>query len=645
MPAVSKDFSTPAATVNPVLTRLLDRERVDTWCERIVLGLTLAILVYAPLATGAVRSQDFVPIEWLTAAILAVWALRFIVNPKHRLLWPWVCWPVLLFMGYAVVRYASADIEYVARQELIRILVYGFLFFAILHNLHRLETTHIVAMSLLCIGTLISMYAISQVLTGSDRVWHFVRPEIYRERGSGTFINPNNLAAYLAMLAPLGLSYTLTSRQNYLFKILCGYATLVIFAGLVGTFSRYGWIAAGVSLIFFFGVLFRNRDYRLQALVTLGAFAAIVVLFAILAQPSRAETGILTRAAEVEDVRFKVWPAAAAIWRDNLWFGAGPGHFDHRFREHRPEALQARPERAHNDYLNTLADFGLFGGILLLTTLVVFGWEIFRSWRYVKRSPNDLSTKRSNKSALVLGGGLGVLAVLIHSIFDFSLHIPANAILAVTLAALVAGHFRFASEGYWHTVRWPLRIPVALVLGAGIFLLLKLTIIHTGEARWLSRAAATKPNSDSHVSALQKAFAADPQNFDTAYAVGEALRLASWQGQAGFGDLASQAMEWFQRAMKLNRFDPYPLLRYGMCLHWLKRGNEAAPWFEKAVALDPKSYYLQALLGWHYAQLKDWPKAKEAFERSLVLNPKNNPIATSYLPIVEQKIAHPDPAP
>ena len=77
----------------------------------------------------------------------------------------------------------------------------------------------------------------------------------------------------------------------------------------------------------------------------------------------------------------------------------------------------------------------------------------------------------------------------------------------------------------------------------------------------------------------------------------------------------------------------------------LKRGNEAAPWFEKAVALDPKSYYLQALLGWHYAQLKDWPKAKEAFERSLVLNPKNNPIATSYLPIVEQKIAHPDPAP
>ena len=125
--------------MSPARTSLFDRELLDTWCERINLGLTLLVLVYSPVAIGSVRPQDFVIIEWLTVAILVVWAFRFIINPKHRLLWVWVCWPVLLFMGYAVFRYANAEIEYVARQELTRILVYGFLFFAILHNLHRLN--------------------------------------------------------------------------------------------------------------------------------------------------------------------------------------------------------------------------------------------------------------------------------------------------------------------------------------------------------------------------------------------------------------------------------------------------------------------------------------------------------------------------
>ncbi len=43
-------------------------------------------------------------------------------------------------MLYAIVRYLNADIEYVARQELIRILVYACLFFAIINNLHRQES-------------------------------------------------------------------------------------------------------------------------------------------------------------------------------------------------------------------------------------------------------------------------------------------------------------------------------------------------------------------------------------------------------------------------------------------------------------------------------------------------------------------------
>src|SRR5689334_13256890 len=67
---------------------LMDCEQLDQWCERAVLGLVLAILVYSPLAFGGVGLGQFVVIEWLTVALLAAWLCRFWINPKHRLLWP-----------------------------------------------------------------------------------------------------------------------------------------------------------------------------------------------------------------------------------------------------------------------------------------------------------------------------------------------------------------------------------------------------------------------------------------------------------------------------------------------------------------------------------------------------------------------------
>ena len=139
----------------------MDRERLDVWCERGILGLVLAILIYAPLATGAVRPQDFVVVEWMTLPILLFWGFRFWLNPQHRLLWPPVCWVILVFMLYAVARYLTSEIEFVARQELLKILVYGVLFFAILNNLYRLELTQTVALTVISLGMVISLYALN----------------------------------------------------------------------------------------------------------------------------------------------------------------------------------------------------------------------------------------------------------------------------------------------------------------------------------------------------------------------------------------------------------------------------------------------------------------------------------------------------
>src|SRR5437764_1505978 len=138
----------------------MNREALDRWCERGILGLVLAILVFTPLAFGG-RPQppagfflDFLLVDtfqvaqWLTIGVICLWAVRLWLGVRPQLLWPPICWAVLAFTVYAIARYFTADIEYVARQEMIRILVYAFLFFAILNNLHRQESIHIVTLTL-----------------------------------------------------------------------------------------------------------------------------------------------------------------------------------------------------------------------------------------------------------------------------------------------------------------------------------------------------------------------------------------------------------------------------------------------------------------------------------------------------------------
>src|SRR5436309_1025301 len=121
----------------------MTRETLDQWCERGILAAVLAMLVFTPLAFGG-RPQPpagffldflllnpFLVAQGLMLAVIALWGLRLWLNTRPRFLWPPICWAVVAFVLYALVRYLTPDIEYMARQECIRIWHYAFLLFAI----------------------------------------------------------------------------------------------------------------------------------------------------------------------------------------------------------------------------------------------------------------------------------------------------------------------------------------------------------------------------------------------------------------------------------------------------------------------------------------------------------------------------------
>jgi hypothetical protein len=328
------------------------------------------------------------------------------------------------------------------------------------------------------------------------------------------------------------------------------------------------------------------------------------------------------------------------MWQDHPWLGVGPGLFDQRYREYRAptEKAQSRPGRVHNDYLNTLADWGLVGALLVLAAWGALFWGVFRGWRFIRRSDADLNQKKSNKSAFVLGACIGLLTLLVVSFFDFNLHIPANAILAVTLLALVTGHLRFASDRYWVSQRVVGRVLLTLVLGGTVGYLATQGWRLAREQWWLARATGRAVEAKAQMAAFEKAWAAEPGNAETAYAIGELIRLANW-GDEGAGQAqATNALTWFHRSAALNRYDPAPLLRIGMCEHWLHHPEAAGALFDQALKLDPNSYYVQAHVGWHYFQLEEYAKARDWFLKSLKLKPTDNATAEGYLAVTEEKL-------
>jgi tetratricopeptide (TPR) repeat protein len=288
--------------------------------------------------------------------------------------------------------------------------------------------------------------------------------------------------------------------------------------------------------------------------------------------------------------------------------------------------------------LNLLADWGTAGGVIVLAGLGIFIFSLARTWPHVRREENDFGSGQSNRFAFFLGATGGLFALAAHSTMDFDLHIPANALVGVTLLALLASHLRFATERFWSRAGLPVKFVLTGVLIAGAVYFVAQARRLGGEARWLARAEQLENFSPERAAELEKAFASEPQNFQTAYDIGECFRTQSLNGGDNYTALARLAMDWYARAIQDNPYDAYSYLRTGMCLDWLGRHAEAENYFNQAEARDPNGYFLVANVGWHFVQTGDYAAARQCFIRSLKLG-NNNPIAQNYLGISTSKLA------
>lgn len=611
----------------------MTRKRLDQSCEKGIIALVGGIVVFGPLATGAVRPIDFLVIQALTALALTLWILRFWLNKNHRLLFPPVCWAMLAFVGLAWFRYQGADLEYVARQEFLKILVYAALFLLVVNNLHKQETTQLVSLLLLAVATLLSLYAVYQWVGHSEYVWHFRKPAQYMGRGSGSYICPNHLAGFLELVAPLGIAFLFAGRYNYTFKVFLGYGCIVILAGIAVTMSRGGWLAIGAALALFFLLLLRKRQYRIPAL------AALLLLVATATIVYQKSDKLQTRLQKMREggsaafigTRPAIWKAAWKMWRDNKIWGVGPGHFDYRFPKYRPQEIQARPGRVHNDYLNLLVDWGIIGASLAGIGGLLLVGGLIQTQKYVNRASKDIGANRnSNRSAFLLGSLCSALALSVHSFFDFNLHVPANAAVAVVILALAASHLRFTSARYWINDRPGLKTVYTVPLAA-IVVFLIVNGFQSAREQWhLLRAEAAETRRE-QIERMKQAAQIEPRNFGTLHNIGESLKRLGFHSAENAEENLEASILWFQKSSKIHPQFAFNYIGIGMALDRLNRIDEATPYYEEAVRLDPNQHEVLNYMGWHQVNRGDYPAARKYFERSLEIKWWDNHLPLNYL--------------
>jgi O-antigen ligase len=271
----------------------------------------------------------------------------------------------------------------------------------------------------------------------------------------GPFANHNHFAGYMELLIPLPVALIITRAVRAELRVLFGFAAAMMGLAAVLSLSRGGIISIAAAMIFL--VLMSARlpqrhgnmttSRRLphiasRAAVVIAIVAVISVgIFWIGADPviNRVSQGRAENGNSPEETFFSsrgwVWRDSLTMIRANPVLGVGLGAYETAFSIYTKSDGSLRVPQAHNDYLQVLTDSGIVGGLLAL-------WFIVSLFRAVTRG---IRSRDPLFAGLALGSGAGLFSILVHSVFDFNLQLPSNALLFLllsTVATSVAARVR-----------------------------------------------------------------------------------------------------------------------------------------------------------------------------------------------------------
>lgn len=409
--------------------------RSGAFSSRVARAVLFMALVASPLAYGAVQTWAWVSLTILADLIFVLWAIGCVRGGGLTLFWPPLCLPAALFLLWGGVQLSGhLTLDPIATREALLKLSTDFLLFFLAGQLLAAagkRTWQVCALGATIYAFALAVFAILQFFSSQGLIYWSVKSDGW---AFGPYVNHNHYAGLMEMLIPLSVAYVVSRPRHHPGRAMLVFAVSVMAASVLLSGSRGGMVSLLAEALMLGAILGARSALpswrRVGIAAPLGLLTAALLFFWFDPGEMAGRLATVVKFTRPADIGMAERQAVALdslrILRQRPWAGSGLGSFEVAYPEHQSFISNFVWDHAHNDYAEALVESGLVGGALIVWALVLFFRLSFQS--LVERV-------RHETGKLQLGAALGCAGLLVHSTFDFNLHIPANAAWFVVCAA------------------------------------------------------------------------------------------------------------------------------------------------------------------------------------------------------------------
>src|SRR5438552_1658000 len=389
--------------------------------------LILALLA-APLALGAVQPWAWGTLEAVAFVVFLLWLIGTVVQKEAAVLWSPLYVPGLLLLLLGALQLSfRLTLDWTSTREAFLKLSLGLVLFFLATQLLAAGSQRVVhrfGLVVCAFAFLLSMFALVQLFSSHDKIyWTIPTPHAV----FGPYVNRNHYAGLMEMLIPVAAAYAATRRVGLSLRLLLGFLVLIPVVSVFISGSRGGLLSLCCEILIAAGIAWQlvPKGSRRSLLAVAAAGVVITVSLAFWLINTEASQRIvealnLKSAANepAAGTRIRVSRDSLRILKEHPWIGTGMGSFEVAFPAYQSFPSDLLWDHAHNDYVEALAENGFVGGAMMLGGLVLFLRLAFSNLRV---------RLKSRAGWISCGAAVGCCGILVHSLVDFNLHLPANA--------------------------------------------------------------------------------------------------------------------------------------------------------------------------------------------------------------------------
>lgn len=388
-----------------------------------------ALVAFGILAHGGVEDWARAAFEIGAGLLFVVWAVHTYLRQENQLVLPPLLLPLLTLLLVVCVQWlfhrtaSSYDTALDMRLLIADILI----LFLAAQSFRTLADFRGFIWFVMTFGFLVAIFGILQHLTFNGKLYWF-REMHFGGIPFGPYVNRNHFAGFTELVIPVSLVPLVLGKVRRERRFIVGVFAVVPIGALFFSASRGGIVSfaveLGVVVIWFVVRRIAGRQLLSAAAVLLLAF--LMVSWLGVRQALERFSSMQT----LEVTKGKRTSMAADTWHiflDHPLLGTGLGTLQDVFPPYETLYDGKVVNHTHNDYLEALAETGIAGGFCCAWFV---GTLLFESLRRLSQSAGAFA------STVQLSGLVACTGFLTHSLVDFNLHIPANALLFFLLGYL-----------------------------------------------------------------------------------------------------------------------------------------------------------------------------------------------------------------